>query len=81
MSVVREVKSAVTYVNGTAPIGEVHDTAEKRAEFINKRIIVRTREEAAAAFGPQTAGFTIPQALDAIFDHGLGRDDHRQQRL
>lgn len=72
VSVVREVKSAVTYVNGTAPIGEVHDTAEKRAEFINKRIIVRTREEAVAAFGPQMDGFTIPQALDAIFDHGSG---------
>lgn len=72
VSVVRDVKSAVTYINGTAPIGEVHATPEARAEYVNKRIVIRTREEAAAAFGPQTAGFTIPQALDAIFDHGAG---------
>ena len=26
----------------------------------------------AAAFGPQLAGFTIPQALNAIYDHGAG---------
>lgn len=72
VQVVRDVKSAVTYINGTAPIGEVHDTALKRADYINKRILVRTRAEAAAAFGPQTAGYTIPQALDAIFDQGDG---------
>lgn len=72
VSVVREVKSAVTYLNGTAPIGDVHDTPAKRAAYINEPIIVRNREEAAAAFGPQTEGFTIPQALDAIFDHGSG---------
>lgn len=72
VTVVRDVKSAVTYVNGTAPIGEVHDTTEKRADYINKRILVRTREEAAAAFGPQMAGYTIPQALDAIFDESAG---------
>lgn len=72
VSVVRDVKSAVTYINGTAPIGDVHVTPAERAAYVNKRIIVRTREEAAAAFGGQTAGFTIPQALDAIFDHGAG---------
>lgn len=72
VTVVRDVKSAVTYVNGTAPIHEVHDTAEKRAAFINKRIIVRSRAEASAAFGLHKAGFTIPAALDAIFDQGSG---------
>ena len=71
VTVVRDVKSAVTYVNGTAPIGEVHDTAEKRADYINKRKIVRTRQEA-AQFGPEMDGFTIPQALDAIFDEADG---------
>lgn len=71
-SVVRDVKSAVTYLNGTAPIHELHATPEARAAFINKRIIIRTREEAAAAFGEHEAGFTIPTALDAIFDQGGG---------
>ncbi len=71
VTVVRDVKSAVTYINGTAPIGDVHDTAEKRAAFINKRVIVRSREDA-AQFGPQTDGFNIPNELDAIFDQGAG---------
>lgn len=72
VSVVREVKSAVTYLNGTAPIGDVHDTPAKRVAYINEPIIIRSREEAVAAFGPQTDGYNIPQALDAIFDHGSG---------
>ncbi|MGU4790146.1 phage tail sheath family protein, partial [Escherichia coli] len=29
-------------------------------------------EKDAAAFGSQFTGFTIPQALDAIYDHGAG---------
>ncbi|MDZ7822975.1 MAG: hypothetical protein U5K75_02315 [Ahrensia sp.] len=45
---------------------------KKRAKYINKRVIVRTRAEAAAAFGPQVEGYNIPQALDAIFDQGAG---------
>ena len=72
VTVVRDVKSAVTYINGTAPIGELFDNQADRSEVINKRKIIRTREEAAAMFGPQTDGFTIPQALDAIFDQGAG---------
>ena len=72
VTLVRDVKSAVTYINGTAPIGEIHLTAEARADYINVRKIIRTPAEAAAAFGPQMAGFTIPQALDAIFDQGYG---------
>lgn len=72
VTVVRDVKSAVTYVNGTAPIQDVHTTTLTRAEFINKRVIVRSRAEAAAAFGEHKAGYTIPAALDAIFDQGDG---------
>ena len=72
VTVVRDVKSAVTYVNGTAPIQDVHTTTLARAEFINKRVIVRSRAEAAAAFGEHKAGYTIPAALDAIFDQGDG---------
>lgn len=72
VTVVRDVKSAVTYLCGTAPIQDVHDTAEKRADYINKRVIIRSRAEAAAAFGLHKAGYTIPAALDAIFDQGDG---------
>lgn len=72
VTVVRDVKSAVTYVNGTAPIQDVHTTAQARAEYINKRVIVRSRAEGAAAFGEHKDGYTIPAALDAIFDQGGG---------
>lgn len=72
VTVVRDVKSAVTYVNGTAPIHLIHTTQPDRAKYINKRIVIRSEAEAAAAFGPDTAGFTIPAALDAIFDQGQG---------
>lgn len=72
VSVVRDVRSAITYVNGCAPIHEVHDTPAKRADFINKRIVVRSRADATAWFGPQTAGYNIPAALDALFDESSG---------
>lgn len=69
---IRDIKSGVTYLNGTAPIGDVHADAAARAPYINQPIIIRSRIEAAAAFGEHTEGFTIPEALDAVFDQGAG---------
>lgn len=57
---VRTVKSAVIGLIGTAPIGVVNVST------------LTLSEKDAAAFGPQLPGFTIPQALDAIYDHGAG---------
>jgi phage tail sheath protein FI len=57
---VRTVKSAVIGLIGTAPIGPVNVA------------ILSLSEKDAAAFGSQLPGFTIPQALDAIYDHGAG---------
>ncbi len=57
---VRTVKSAVIGLIGTAPIGAVNVAT------------LSLSEKDAAQFGPQLAGFTIPQALDAIYDHGTG---------
>ena len=57
---VRTVKSAVIGLIGTAPIGDV-----------NQPLLVLSDRDA-AKFGPQLAGFTIPQALDAIYDQGAG---------
>lgn len=67
----RPVRSAVTYLNGTAPIGEVHDNAADRANYVNQLHVVQSREDA-AQFGPDQAGFNIPAALDAIFDESPG---------
>jgi len=61
---IRQVKTAVVGLIGTAPTGP-----------INTPTIVLSEKDA-AWFGSITAansaGHTIPQALDAIFDHGAG---------
>ncbi len=61
---ITQVKTAVVGLIGTAPIGPV-----------NKPTIVLSERDA-AQFGTvadaASAGHSIPQALDAIFDHGAG---------
>ncbi|AWK43098.1 MULTISPECIES: phage tail sheath subtilisin-like domain-containing protein [Photorhabdus] len=57
---VKTVKSAVIGLIGTAPIGPVN------------AVTLCLSEKDAAQFGTQMNGFTIPQALDAIYDHGAG---------
>jgi phage tail sheath protein FI len=57
---VSTVKSAVIGLIGTAPMGAV-----------NVATLVLS-EKAGAAFGSALSGFTIPQALDAIYDQGAG---------
>lgn len=64
---VREVKAATVYLVGTAPVHLVH--AGAAAGYVETDVIVRTAAEAEAMFGsPATPGYTIPRALDAIFD-------------
>ncbi|QYM95059.1 phage tail sheath family protein [Dickeya ananatis] len=58
--VVKAVKSAVIGLIGTAPAGPVNT------------VTLCTSDTAAAKFGGQLTGFTIPQALDAIYDHAAG---------
>lgn len=57
---IRAVKTAVVGLIGTAPIGAVNEPT----------IALSDRDE--AQFGPALEGFTIAQALDAIFDQGAG---------
>jgi hypothetical protein len=73
--VVRDVKAATTYVVGTAPIQLVHTTAAARLPYIETDIVVRTKEDAVAAFGPlgSPGAYTIPKALHAIFNKDRGR--------
>lgn len=56
---VKQVKSAVIALVGTAPMGP-------------NEVTLCLGDKDAAAFGRQFPGFTIPQALDAIYDHGAG---------
>lgn len=57
---VRVVKSAVVLLVGTASTGP-----------INEPVLVMSDKDA-AQFGSDTTGFTIPNALDGILDHGGG---------
>ncbi|PIQ25418.1 phage tail protein [bacterium (Candidatus Blackallbacteria) CG13_big_fil_rev_8_21_14_2_50_49_14] len=57
---IRTVKTAVVGLIGSAPMGAVNTPT----------VVLSDRD--AAAFGPQTPNFTIPQALNAIFDQGYG---------
>lgn len=62
------VKTAVVGVIGTAPIENVAE--ENRT--INTPTLILNETEAVKYFGNHKAGFTIPQALQAIFDQGAG---------
>ncbi len=75
-SVVREQKAATCFLIGTAPVGDVHADATERAKYVQNAVIIRSREDAVAAFGEHADGYTLPAALDAIFDqagsNGIG---------
>lgn len=64
---VSEQTAATCFLVGTAPVGDVHATAEERAPYINNSVLITSEEDAIAAFGEPTAGYTIPAALKAMF--------------
>lgn len=68
---VRQVRSAVTFISGLAPIHEVTNDPAVLAEYTNGIHVVQSREDA-AQFGPDLPGYDIPAALDAIFDESPG---------
>ncbi len=55
---IKTVKSSVIGLVGTAPKGPINQPT----------LILGSRAEAVKLFGEPTAGFTIPEALDGIFD-------------
>lgn len=65
---IRGVKTAVIGLVGTAPIQDV----EPAYKTINKPVLILNERDGVKYFGPQRPGYTIPQALDAIFDQGNG---------
>lgn len=71
---VREVKSAVVFLVGTAPIHLTQPAGVSETDWynqlVNQPILVLNRETGAKFFGEPASGYTIPYALDAIFDHG-----------
>ena len=65
---IKTVKTAVVGLVGTAPISSVK--AEYRT--INEPTLILNEIDAVKYFGEQTSGYTIPQALQSIFDQGAG---------
>lgn len=63
---IRVVKSAVIGIVGTAPIQTV-DAANKT---INTPVLLTSEVAAAKYFGVETAGYSLPQALKAVFKKG-----------
>ena len=65
---IRTVKTAVIGLVGTAPI----DTVDEAYQTVNEPVIISNEIDAVKYFGNKTNGYTIPQALQAIFDQGAG---------
>lgn len=65
---IRMVKTAIIGLVGTAPVWEV----DPEDRTINKPVLILNDRAAQKYFGSQRPGYTIPQALDAIFDQGSG---------
>lgn len=65
---IRTVKTAVIGLVGTAPIENV----DEEFKTVNEPTLILNEVDAVKYFGKHEAGFTIPQALKAIFDQGAG---------
>ncbi len=65
---IQTVKTAVIGIIGTAPIDEV----DEQYKTINEPTLILNETEAVRYFGKSKTGFTIPDALDAMFDQGAG---------
>jgi len=71
---IREVKSAVVFLVGTAPVHLTVPTGMSADDWynqvVNQPILVLSKDDAVKYFGNPTPHYTIPAALNAIFDHG-----------
>lgn len=65
---IQTVKTAVIGLIGTAPVEDV----DVEYKTINEPTLILNETDAVRYFGKHKAGFTIPQALDSIFDQGAG---------
>jgi phage tail sheath protein FI len=65
---IKTVKTAIVGLVGTAPI----ESVEEEYRTINEPTLILNEIDAVKYFGEQTSGYTIPQALQSIFDQGAG---------
>lgn len=71
---VRDVRAAVSYIIGTAPVQIPHATPQARANFIERDILIRSEEDYVAAFGALDAapGYSLPRDVQAFFGKNRG---------
>jgi hypothetical protein len=71
---IREVKSAVVFLVGTAPIQNTIPAGMAANDWynqvVNQPILILSKDDAVKYFGSPTPNYTIPYALNSIFDHG-----------
>jgi hypothetical protein len=71
---IREVKSAVVFLVGTAPIQNTIPAGMSSDDWynqvVNQPILILNKDDAVKYFGNPTPNYTLGYALDAIFDHG-----------
>lgn len=65
---IKTVKTAIVGLVGTAPI----ESVAEEYRTINEPTLILNEIDAVKYFGEQTSGYTIPQALQSIFDQGAG---------
>jgi len=65
---ITSVKTAIIGLVGTAPIQNI----DTEFQTVNKPVLITNDTDAVNYFGENTDGYTIPQALNAIFDQGAG---------
>ena len=65
---IKTVKTAIVGLVGTAPI----ESVAEEYKTINEPTLILNEIDAVKYFGEQTSGYTIPQALQSIFDQGAG---------
>ncbi len=65
---IKTVKTAVVGLVGTAPI----ESVAEEYRTVNEPTLILNEIDAVKYFGEQTSGYTIPQALQSIFDQGAG---------
>lgn len=65
---IKTIKTAVIGLVGTAPI----NTVGANYKTVNEPVLILNEVDAVKYFGENTPGYTIPQALSAIFDQGAG---------
>ena len=65
---IKTVKTAVVGLVGTAPLEDV----DTDLRTVNEPTLILNEIDAVKYFGSPKNGYTIPQALQAIFDQGAG---------